>query len=170
MNVMDALYGRRSIRKYLDRPVEDEKLNKVLEAARLSPSAGNKQNWKFIVVKDSKLRAILAESTELYQFIGQAPIILVACGTDAEGIMKCGQYRYSVDLSIATAYMILEAHEQGLGTCWIGRFDEETVKQALGIPEDVRVVAITPLGYGDENPESRPRKTIEEIVCYDTYK
>jgi len=170
MDVMTALYGRRSIRKFLDKPVEEEKLNKVLEAARLSPSAGNRQNWKFIVVRDSELRSKLAESTEIYQFISQAPIIIVACGTDADGVMKCGQYRHSVDVSIATAYMILEAYEQGLGTCWIGAFDEKMVKEALSIPENVRVVALTPLGYGAENPAPRPRKSLEEIVCYDKYQ
>lgn len=170
MEVFTAIKERRSIRKYKDKPIEEEKLHKVLEAARLSPSAKNLQNWKFIVVRDEETRRQLVDEAIQQPFVGQAPVILVCCGTETEGVMKCGQYRYTVDLSIATAYMILEAHEQGLGTCWLGSFDEDKVKDLLGIPEDVRVVAITPLGYPDETPAARPRKALEEIVCYDKYK
>ena len=83
--------------------------------------------------------------------------------------MKGGQPRYTVDLSIATAYMILEAHELGLGTCWLGSYDEGKVKEVLGIPEDVKVVSILPLGYPDEAPEARMRKSLDEIVSYDKY-
>ena len=170
MDVLSAIQGRRSIRKYSSKPVEEEKLLKVLEAARLSPSARNLQEWKFIVVRNEETKAKLTEATLGQDFVGQAPIIIVACGTDPEGIMKCGQYRYTVDLSIAMAYMILEAYEQGLGTCWLGRFDKNRVKEILGIPEKVRVVAMTPLGYPAENPAPRPRKKLEEIVCYDKYE
>ena len=109
MDVFSALQERRSIRKYSSRPVEEEKLAKILEAARLSPSAGNKQNWRFIVVRDSGLKDKLASTTD-YKFISGAPVIIAACGTDAASVMRCGQPRHTVDLSIATAYMILEAH------------------------------------------------------------
>ena len=84
--------------------------------------------------------------------------------------MMCGQYSYSVDLSIATAYMILAAYEQGLGTCWLGAFDENKAKEILGIPKEVRVVALTPLGYPAESPAARPRKSLGEIVCYDRFE
>lgn len=168
MDVLSAMQGRRSIRKYSNKPVEEEKLLKVLEAARLSPSAKNQQNWKFIVVQDGQIRERLTEAIG-QPFVGEAPIILVCCGTEASGVMKCGQPRYTVDLSIATAYMILEAYEQGLGTCWLGSFDENKVKDILDIPEDVRVVSITPLGYPSESPSQRPRKELNEIVSYDKY-
>ena len=169
MEVLTAIQSRRSIRQYSSKPVEDEKISKILEAARLSPSASNMQSWKFIVVHDSGKRKKLTEAAHSQMFVGQAPVILVACGTDPESKMTCGQPKHSVDLSIATAYMILEAHELGLGTCWLGKFDEKTVKEILGIPDSVRVVAMTPLGYPDESPEAKPRKTMDEIVCYDTY-
>lgn len=168
MSILSILEGRRSIRKYKNKPIEDEKLLKVLEAARLSPSARNQQNWKFIVVKEDKVRKKLTGAIN-QPFVGEAPIILVSCGTDPEGVMRCGQHRYTVDLSIATSYMILEAHEQGLGTCWLGNFDEEKVKKILNIPENVRIVAVTPLGYPDESPSQRPRKELEEIISYDKY-
>ena len=170
MDVLNAIQDRRSIRKYSPCSIEEDKLKKVLEAGRLSPSASNRQSWKFVVVKDAEIRMKLANAAGGQTFIGQAPITLVACGTDLDGVMMCGQHRCSVDLSIATAYMILEAHEQGLGTCWLGRFDEKMVKEILCIPDNVRVIAMTPLGYPDEIPSARPRKKLEEIVCYDHYE
>ncbi len=168
MDVLSAIGGRRSIRKYSSKPVEEEKLLKVLEAARLSPSAKNRQEWRFIVVRELKTRMELTEAIG-QPFVGEAPIILVCCGTEVESIMRGGQPRYTVDLSIATAYMILEAYEQGLGTCWLGSYDENKVKEVLGIPEGVRIVAITPLGYPNESPAPRPRKQLNEIISYDKY-
>ncbi|MGE5614570.1 MAG: nitroreductase family protein [Bacillota bacterium] len=170
MNVLDAIRERRSIRRYSPRMVEDEKLEKVLEAARLAPSANNRQSWKFVVVKDRETRQKLAEAAGAQAFVGQAPVVIVGCGTDPDSVMKCGQHRYTVDLSIATAYMILEACELGLGTCWIGHFDENTVKDILGVPANVRVVTMMPIGYPDEAPSPRPRKKLEEIVCYERYE
>ena len=168
MDVFTAIEGRRSIRKYSDKPVKEEKLQKVLEAARLSPSAKNLQEWKFIVVKEDKTRKELTEAIG-QDFVGEAPIILVCCGTEPSGIMRGGQPRYTIDLSIATAYMMLVAYEEGLGTCWLGSYDEAAVKKVLDIPEEVRVVSITPLGYPDEFPAPRPRKSIDEIVSYDKF-
>jgi len=170
MDVFTAIQNRRSVRKYMDKPVEEEKLYRIMEAARLSPSAKNGQNWKFVVVKDEETRKRLVDEAIKQPFVGEAPVIIVCCGTEPDSIMKCGQPRYTVDLSIATAYMILEAYEQGLGTCWLGSFDENKVKEILGIPEKVRVVAITPLGYPAETPSPRPRKELREIVCFDKFE
>lgn len=169
MDVMSAIKGRRSVRNYSSKEIENDKLKKVLEAARLAPSASNNQGWKFIVIRDEEIREKLTEAAGGQKFVGQAPIVIVACGTDPERIMKCGQHRYTVDLSIAVSYMMLEAYEQGLGTCWIGHFDEGEVKKILDIPDKVRVVAMTPLGYPAESPASRPRKSLDEIVCYEKY-
>ena len=168
MNVMEAIKTRRSIRKYADKPVEDEKLNLVLEAARISPSAANAQNWRFIAVTDKDVLAKLYVASHEQQSVKEAPCMLVACAT-GNRVMACGQPTSSVDLSIAMSYMILEAHELGLGTCWLGHFKEDEVKLALDIPEDVAVVAITPLGYPAEQPEARPRKSAEEVIGYDKY-
>ena len=170
MDILTAIQQRRSIRAYSSKPVEQDKLNQVLEAARLSPSANNRQDWKFIVVLDAGQRAKLTEAALEQPFVGEAPIILVACGTNPDSVMSCGQHRYTVDLSIAVAYMILEASSLGLGTCWLGRFDEKMVKAALQIPDSVRVVTMTPLGYPSESPAPRPRKALEAIVCYDRYQ
>ncbi len=170
MDVLTAIRTRRSIRRYSDKPVEDDKLKLVLEAGRLSPSASNRQAWKFIAVRDGETRQKLADACNGQLFVGQAPVVLVCCGTEPEGIMGCGQYRHSIDLSIATAYMILEAHELGLGTCWLGSFNEEKVREVLGIPDSLKVVVVTPLGYPAEVPMPRTRKELDEIVCYDRYQ
>jgi nitroreductase len=170
MDVLSAIQGRRSIRQFSSRQVEDEKLVKVLEAARLAPSAGNNQMWKFIVIRDEDTRIKLAEAAGGQMFIKHAPVVIAACGLEPDKAMLCGQQRYTVDLSIAVSFILLEAFEQGLGTCWLGHFDEIKVKEILDIPENVRVVTMIPLGYPSEDPAHRPRKSLESIVCYEKFK
>ena len=170
MDVFTAIGNRRSIRKYNAKEVEPSKLDRILEAGRLSPSAGNRQEWKFIVVKDKDTMEALVDAAKGQQFVGEASVVIVACATSSDYVMACGQYSYTIDLSIAMAYMILEACELGLGTCWLGAFYEDKVKKILNIPDEIRVVAMTPLGYPDESPEQRPRKRTGQIVCYEKYE
>jgi nitroreductase len=169
MEVAVALRERRSVRSYQNVDIEYEKLMKVLEAGRLSPSAVNRQEWKFIVVKDAEKRKKLASAACGQSFVGQAPVVLVACGTETQAVMTCGQPAYTVDVSIAFAYMILQACELGLGTCWIGAFQEDDVRKVLNIPMHIRVVAMSPLGYPAHAIPPRPRKSLEEIVCFEEY-
>ena len=168
MEVMEAIRTRRSIRKYSNRPIEEEKLQQVLEAGRISPSASNAQNWRFIVVRDKEKLAKLVEAADDQPFVGQAPCAIVVCGK-ARHIMDCGQPTDTVDCSIALSYMMLEAHALGLGTCWLGHFYIDKVKKALHIPQDVSVVAFTPIGYPAEQPVMRPRKELKDVVSYDRY-
>lgn len=168
MDVMSAIKERRSIRKYTDMLVEDVKLQNILEAARLAPSADNNQDRKFIVVKDSEIREKLVEATD-QKWVASSPIIIVCCGTNPTVVMPNGQPKYAIDLSVATSFMMLEATNQGLGTCWLGG-DESAVKKALDIPDEVRVVSMLSLGYSSEEPIPRPRKKLKEIVSYKTYK
>ncbi|CEA13501.1 MULTISPECIES: nitroreductase family protein [Methanobacterium] len=170
MDVFEAVTQRKSIRKYKDKEIEKEKLIKVLESARIAPSASNRQEWKFIVVKDEDTRSRLVSAAHYQKFVGQAPVTIVACSTESERIMPCGQHAYTVDLSIAVSFMMLEATELGLGTCWLGAFDEEAVKEILGIPSDIRVPAMFTLGYADENPVARPRKALKDIVSHEKYE
>lgn len=170
MDVFAAIKERRSVRAYKPAPVEEEKLKKILEAARLSPSASNRQDWKFIVVREKETRKKLARAAFGQSFIGEAPVVIVACGTEPKAIMACGQPTSTVDVSIACAFMILEAYEQGLGTCWIGAFNEDEVRKILKIPEPVRVVAVIPLGYPDESPSQRERKDFDEIICFEKFE
>jgi nitroreductase len=169
MDVFKAIEDRRSIRKYQDVPVEEEKIDKIIESARIAPSAANRQEWKFLVVKNQETREKLVDACMGQQLVADAPVLIVACSTESEKVMPCGQYAYTVDLSIAISFMILEATEMGLGTCWLGAFNEEDVKNVLNIPDTIRVVGMTSVGYADENPDQRPRKTTEEIVLYETW-
>jgi len=170
MDVSQAIKLRRSVRSYQDKGIEKEKLDKVLEAARLAPSASNRQEWKFIVVKDKETKDKLAVAASDQTFIGEAPIVIVACATESQSTMLCGQPRYTVDVSIAMSFIILQARELGLGTYWIGAFEEPSVKEILGIPDHIRVVAITPLGYPAQDPPAKPRKKLEQIICLNKYE
>lgn len=169
MDVFEAIRGRRSFRSYTDTKVEEEKIQKILDAGRLAPSAKNRQEWKFIVVTDARKRQSLAQAANGQTFVGQAPVVLVACATETRAVMPCGQPAYTVDTSIAFAFMLLQAFELGLGTCWIGAFREEEVKKILDIPPDVRVVAMSPLGYPSHPLPARPRKSLEEIVRFESF-
>ena len=170
MDVFTAISQRNSVRAYKSTDVEEDKLKKVLEAARLSPSASNRQEWKFIVVKNKETKKKLAKAAFGQSFIGEAPVVIVAFGTETKSVMGCGQPTHTVDVSIACAYMILQAYELGLGTCWIGAFKEDEVKKILNIPEHVRVVAMTPLGYPNQPPSPKSRKSLDQIVCYEKYE
>jgi nitroreductase len=170
MDVFEAINERKSIRRYKETKIEDEKLEKILESARIAPSAANRQKWKFLVVKNQETRNKLIEAANGQKFVGQAPITIVACSTESERVMPCGQYAYTVDLSIAVSFMILEATELGLGTCWLGAYDEDKVKDILSIPKDIRVPAIFTLGYADETPAQRARRDLDQIVCYEKYE
>jgi len=170
MDVFTAISQRCSVRAYKTTDVEEDKLKKILEAGRLSPSASNRQDWKFIVVKNKETKKKLAKAAFGQSFIGEAPVVIVACGTEPETMLACGQATHAVDVSIAFAYMILEAYELGLGTCWIGAFSEQEAKKILKIPEHIRVVGMTPLGYPDQRPSEKFRKSLDEIVCYEKYE
>ncbi len=169
MDVMTAIRSRRSIRSYQDRPVEEEKLDLVLEAGRLAPSASNLQEWKFIVVRDKQTRQKLAQVANGQRFVGEATAVIVACATVTDHIMPCGQLSYPIDLAIALDHMTLKAVEEGLGTCWIGAFREDEVKEILGIPEEIRVVALLPIGYPQYIPSPTPRKSKKEVVVYERW-
>jgi len=166
MNLMQVIRARRSIRNFLDKSVEEEKLLAVLEAGRLAPSAKNMQDWRFIVVRDSATRQRLAEAARDQQFVAQAPVVIAACGT-SDLVMTCGQPAYAIDVAIALDHMTLAAASLDLGTCWIGAFYEEKVKEILGVPQEVRVVALLPLGYPAEEPSPRPRKTLDEVIAWE---
>ncbi|HVP76286.1 MAG TPA: nitroreductase family protein [Thermodesulfobacteriota bacterium] len=170
MDVSAAIRQRRSVRAYKAVEVEEEKLKKILEAARLSPSASNQQSWKFIVIRNKETKKKLARAAFGQSFIGEAPVVMVACGTESKAVMACGQPTHTVDVSIACAFMILQACELGLGTCWIGAFEEGEVKKILEIPKSARVVAMIPLGYPDEDPSPRSRKGLGQIICSEKFE
>ena len=169
MAVLNVIKTRKSIRKYKDISVEAEKLTNVLEAARLAPSARNLQDWKFIAVTDTEKRLALQEACGGQRQVGQAPVTLVVCANN-DSVMSCGQSKTTIDCSIAMSFMLLQAEEEGLGMCWLGHFYEDKVKAVLNIPDDYIVVAVSPLGYADEDPVRKPRKAAEDVICYNEFK
>jgi len=165
MNVIEAIKERCSVRAYQDEDVEDEKLQTLLECARLAPSAANLQEWRFVVVRDKKMRARLAEAANNQSFVAQAPVVLVCCAETEQHVMRCGEKSYPIDLAIAIDHITLAALELGLGTCWIGAFYADKVRKLLGIPESVPIVSLLTLGYpvsGATRPKTR--LPLEEIV------
>ena len=170
LDVFEAVRTRRSIRRYKDTPVETEKLMRILEAARLSPSASNNQPWHFIAETDKAAREKLFPAYNRDWFVN-APVIIVACATPSKGWSRQdGEEYWKVDVAIAMQNMVLVAHDLGLGTCWIAAFKEEIVKQALGIPKEVRLVAMTPLGYpAEQKGPVAEREPMEEIVHFDNW-
>ena len=167
MEFMEVVRKRRSIRKYRPERIPDEKLANILEAARLAPSGSNRQSWKFIVVRDKEKKAKVAEACNKQLWIGDADIIVVGCWLPMPGIDKM---RLRRDVTIAMEHLVLAATNEGLGACWIGAFDLDSVKSTLGIPKDVGVNAIAPIGYPAEPPRPKTTKGLEEIVCYEVFR
>jgi nitroreductase len=170
MDVLEAIAKRKSIRAYKATPVAEDKLAKVLEAARLAPSGANRQEMKFVVVKDEKTRAKLSEATGGQKHVAQAPVVIAAVSTDPEKMMICDVPGYPVDVAIAVDHMTLAAWDIGLGTCWIGAFNQDMVRKILGIPENRKVVQLLTLGVPAEEGRPKDRKPLEKIVCYEKYK
>ena len=170
MNVIEVIKKRCSVRSYQDRAVETEKLESILEAARLAPSASNRQEWRFVVVRDKDIRQRLMQAAKDQAFVGQAPVVIACCAKTDSHVMTCGQQCYPIDVAIAIEHMALKATEEGLGTCWVGAFYEDKVKEILGIPQDIRVVALLVLGYPVKlRPNPKDRLRLKEIVMYERW-
>lgn len=166
MDVFEAIRSRRSIRSYSEREVEPQKLEQVLDAGRLAPSASNRQDWKFVVVREAAKRRQLVKACRDQAFIGAAPVVIVVCATDTEYRMRSGLRIAAVDPTIAVDHMTLAAAALGLGTCWIGAFEADKVAKVLDLPPDLTPAHVLPLGYAAESPEPRARKSLDEVVVY----
>jgi len=166
---MEAIQNRFSVRSYLDRPVEPEKLQGVLEAARLAPSASNKQEWRFVVVRDAARRQALAQAAN-QSFIATAPVVIAACAADTSRVMPCGLPCHPIDVAIALEHIALQATAEGLGTCWIGAFNQEAARQAIGAPESAVVVELMPLGYPATTAPPKSRLSLDEIIFDEVWR
>ena len=169
MELFEAIQKRCSVRKYESRDVEEDKLRCVLEAGIAAPTARNRQEFKFVVVRDAALRARLGEASE-QEWLEAVPIIIAIVGLTPDRVMFCDVPSDPVDCAIAIDHMALAARDLGLGTCWIGAFNQEAVKGILGIPGSVAVVQLLPLGYPTSWPDPRPRKSLDEVVAYDGWE
>jgi len=180
MEVLEAIRTRRSIRRYKDTPVDDRTIELVLEAARWAPSWTNTQCWRFIVVRDSNIKAELANilgDNKATDAIRSAPVVIVACaeigksgyyGGETPATDK-GDYWFMFDVALAMQNLVLAAHSLGLGTVHVGLFDAKKVAHLLEVSQGFCVVSMTPLGYPDQEPKIRPRKELSEIVFYDRW-
>ena len=170
-NFLSLVEKRKSIRSFKSIDIEKEKLDYILETFRQAPSAKNLQPWKLVVVTDKTIIKDLVPACKNQAFIAEAPVVIVACVKEDEAYATMGGYLNSspVDIGISFEHIMLAAAEQGLGTCWIGAFNEKAVEVVVGVPENVRVVALTPIGYPNDQGRERKRKPLEEIVSYNKY-
>jgi nitroreductase len=177
MEFESVIKSRESVRDYSDKNVEDEKINYLLECARLAPSWTNKQCWQFIVIKDKKIIKSLSKASIINPWLKNAPVVIVACGDPKKSGSRHDIDYFIVDVSIALQNLVLAATDKGLGTCWIGGFNERKVKEILEIPDNFKVVALTPLGYPSVKKgligkiakvvtQSKKRKSFDKIVHF----
>ena len=173
MDILQAIRDRRSIRKYKDTPVARETIEQLLDAARLAPSWKNMQCWRFLVLTEPARReALLAafpDDNPGKRAIATAPVVIVVCADPAESGIENGIEYYIADTAIAFEHICLAALSLGLGSCWMGWYDESKIKTGLGIPENIRVVGVTPIGYPDQEPKPRPRKELAEIAWFEQW-
>jgi nitroreductase len=180
MELFEAIKTRRSIRKYTDKPVEDEKLQDILEAVRMAPSWANYQCWRLIVVKDKAAKEKISELSYVESFfaakgyksnpakkaLAEAPVLIVLCADPDQSGVLWNQNYYLVDAGLAAQTLMLAARALGLGTVFVGVYDEEKLKSLLKIPAAIRIVGIFPVGYpSEEKKTAPPRKPIQEF-CY----
>jgi len=168
--IIEELVKRRSVLAYLPLPIEKEKMERIMEAGRLAPTARNAQQWKIIIVDDPVLKTQLVDAASPHQsFLKQAPVLLAACGIDTSYVMKCGHPAYIIDLAIVLDHISLQAVREGLGTCWIGSFFQSGIKKILEIPDSVQLVELMSLGYTAAIPHPTARKPVTEFYGYNKW-
>jgi nitroreductase len=199
LDILEVIAKRRSIRKYDPDPIPDEVLGRLLEALRLAPTGGNRQAFRFVVVREQGMKERVAAACRWvpgmpngHAFVAEAPVVIVACGSEKDSITRFNKdgnvtlgmgvpladismdpaaYNnlMAVDLAIALDHLSLAATEAGLGTCWIAALDEREMREVLGVPEDMRALFVMPVGRTSNWPEPRPRKALEDIVSWEKY-
>lgn len=169
MEFSELIEKRYSVRAYKPDPVEDDKLQKVIDAARLAPTAANRQAIHFIVVQTEGREAELGRIYKADWFV-EPPLVICACGVPSENwVRRDGKNYNDVDVAIAMDHLILAAADAGLGTCWIGAFDPQAAREVLDLPEGVEPIAFTPLGYPADEPRPKKRKSLSELVRYERW-
>jgi len=167
MALLPEIEKRASVRSFTDEAVSEDTLERVLEAARIAPSAKNRQAWRFIVIRKPEMRAKVQEAAFGQEYVGQAPVVIALCTTNVEYKMPNGQLSYPVDMGIACSFMMLQAVHEELGTCVVTTFEEEDVKALLTVPYQMRVVMLLALGHPAESVERSRRMSMSRVVSYD---
>jgi len=173
MDIFEAIKGRRSIRSFKPDPIPDEDLRKILEAATWAPSAGNLQPWVFVIVKDEERKRRLARAALGQMFITEAPAVIVVGANEERSAWRYGKRGRELycllDCAAAIQNLLLAAYALGYGTCWVGAFHDEEVREIVGFPPHIRPVAIIPVGKADEKPMPPPRRPLDEVVFLEEY-
>jgi len=173
LDVFEAIKKRRSVRAYTSEEVSDDKVEMLIEAARLAPSAGNVQPWEFVIVKNAETKQRLSDAALHQTFIEKAPVVIVVCADVARsswGYGNRGANLYCLqDTAAATENMLLAAQALELATCWVGAFHEDEVAKVINTPMNVRPVAIIPVGHPAETTRVRPKRSLREIVHHETF-
>jgi len=166
MDVLPEIIQRRTYRRFKDHPVEKAKLERILKAGQLAPSAKNRQEWRFVVVQESSDKEVLSRAAFGQAYVRQAGAVIALCPTNIDYRMPNGQLSYPVDLAVAAAFMMLQATREGLGTCLLTTFDEQEVRETLSVPFSIPVVMLLVVGYPDEEPEPQQRKPLRQISSF----
>lgn len=162
MDFSEVIKNRRSIRKFTSDSIPDEVLNRIMKQTRLSPTWANKQGVRYVIVEDPEILLKVGEATD-QKWVKGAPMLIVVCISPAtSGKNANGLQYFPVDAAICLTQLILSATNEGLGTCWMGWFNEDKIKAILEIPKKIRVIGLTPLGYPNYTPRAQERKNIEE--------
>ena len=168
MDFFKIVEDRRSMRKYANTPIEDEKLHKILETANKAPSAGNLQGYEIYVVRKLEQRKALVKAAMDQEFLAEAPVVLIFCANPARSVEKYGERGTSLyaiqDATIACAYSQLAAKAQGLDSVWVGAFDENAVSESLHLPPELRPIILLPVGYAGKEPRPRPRRDLRDLI------
>jgi nitroreductase len=168
MDVYDAIQQRRSVRKYEDRAIPQDVLERVLQAGILAPTGRNTQEWRFVVVRDLDTRKRLAEAAE-QKFVASADVVVAVVSLDPVREMFCGIQAGPVDCAIVIDHMTLAAVAEGLGSCWIGHFDQDKSREILDIPAPAKIIEMLVLGYPGDEPVEKKRKTLDELACWEKF-
>lgn len=173
MEFYDVIKTRRSVRRFLKKPVPVDVLGRVLEAARVAPSGGDRQPWRFVVVKDKQKKQRIARACYGQDFVAKAPVVLVCCSIKCSSDYEPWEDEAGRrDTVIATDHLILAARNEGLGTCWVGAVHDKRVKEIVNVPGNVDVVMVVPLGYPASKSafrEASGRKSLKEICFFEEY-
>ncbi len=169
MDIYEAIKHRYSCRAYAESPIEDEKLNRILESAVLAPSAKNLRDWRFIIVTNADTKERLRLAANNQPFITQASAVIVGC-SNSDYVMKCGHAISLIDVAIAMEHIALAATAEGLASCWVGSFCPEKVRKVLAIPESVEVVELMTVGVAADEEKHRPPEPLGNVVCYDRWE
>ncbi len=173
MDVKKAIEKRKSIRKFKKKEVPDKLIKEVIDAARKAPSGHNLQPWHFVVIKSKeKLLRFKEHGVFVREWVNEAPVIIVCCADKAyspNSIKEHEENMPMINLSLASAFLVLRATELGLGTCFVAWCDKEKIKKILGIPENIMIPYVIAMGYNDEKPEPRERKKLNEIMSFEKW-